>query len=109
MNRWERIYNSSTYQGMIAQKTRFIVASTIFFVIFYFALPVLVGYWPEVMSREVWGVINWAYLFAFSQFLMAWVLAYFYTIRAERFDETSAKILADTAETEENIEDGEGE
>ena len=35
MNRWERIYNSSTYQGMIAQKTRFIVASTIFFVIFY--------------------------------------------------------------------------
>ena len=48
-------------------------------------------------------------LFAFSQFQMAWVLAYFYTIRAERFDETSAKILADTAETEENIEDGEGE
>jgi uncharacterized membrane protein (DUF485 family) len=108
MNRWEHIYNSPTYQDMIAQKTRFIGVSTIFFVAFYFALPVLVGYWPEVMSREVWGVVNWAYLFAFSQFLMAWALAYFYMLRAKRFDETSASILAETADTEEKTADKEG-
>ena len=107
MNRWERIYNSPTYQGMIAQKTRFISASTTFFVTFYFALPVLVGYWPELMSHEVWGVVNWAYLFAFSQFLMAWVLAYFYMLRAKRFDKISASILAETADTEEKTADEE--
>ena len=80
---------------MIAQKTRFVVAATAFFVIFYFALPVLVGYWPELMERQVWGVVNWAYLFAFSQFLMAWALAYLYLRVAKRFDRMSEKILAE--------------
>ena len=80
---------------MIAQKTRFVVAATAFFVIFYFALPVLVGYWPELMERQVWGVVNWAYLFAFSQFLMAWALAYLYLRIARRFDQMSEKILTE--------------
>lgn len=82
---------------MIAEKTRFVVAATVFFIIYYFALPILVGYWPELMAREVWGVVNWAYLFAFSQFLMAWALAYLYMRIAGRFDRMSEKVLADTA------------
>lgn len=78
---------------MITQKTRFITIATTFFVVFYFALPVLVGYWPELMERKVWGAINWAYLFAFSQFLMAWALAYLYLRIAKRFDQMSERIL----------------
>ena len=101
MNQWDRIHNSPDYQRMIAQKTRFVVAATVFFIVFYFALPVLVGYWPELMSRQVWGVVNWAYLFAFSQFLMAWALAYLYMRVAGRFDRMSEKILAETAAADE--------
>ena len=97
MNQWDRIHNSPDYRRMIAQKSRFIVSATAFFVIYYFALPVLVGYWPELMERQVWGVVNWAYLFAFSQFLMAWALAYLYMRIARRFDRMSEKILADNA------------
>ena len=82
---------------MIAEKTRFVVAATILFIVYYFALPVLVGYWPELMAREVWGVVNWAYLFAFSQFLMAWALAFLYMRIAGRFDRMADKVLADTA------------
>ena len=52
---WDRIYNSPDYQRMIAEKTRFVVTATAFFVVYYFALPVLVGYWPELMGREVLG------------------------------------------------------
>ncbi len=78
------------------------------FLIYYFTLPVLVGYWPELMKREVWGVVNWAYLFAFSQFLMAWTLAYLYMRVARRFDQMSEKILAErTLETE--ADDGQGD
>ena len=95
INQWNLIYKSPDYRRMIAQKTRFVVAATAFFVIFYFALPVLVGYWPELMERQVWGVVNWAYLFAFSQFLMAWALAYLYLRIARRFDQMSEKILAE--------------
>lgn len=97
LDRWERIRNSPDYQAMIARKTRFVLAATLFFLVFYFALPVLVGYWPELMKRRVFGVVNIAYLFALSQFFMAWILAYLYMRIAGQFDRETAKVLADTA------------
>jgi len=100
-NQWDRIHDSLDYQRMVAEKTRFVIAATAFFVIYYFALPVLVGYWPQLMQREVWGVVNRAYLFAFSQFLMAWALAYLYMRIARRFDQMTEKTLADTLEAKE--------
>ena len=109
MNQWDRIHNSPDYQRMIAQKTRFVVAATVFFIVFYFALLVLVGYWPELMAREVWGVVNWAYLFAFSQFLMAWALAYLYMRIAGRFDRMSEKILSETTTADDSAETRGGE
>ena len=109
MNQWDRIHNSPDYQRMIAQKTRFVVAASVFFIVFYFALPVLVGYWPELMVREVWGVVNWAYLFAFSQFLMAWALAYLYMRIAGRFDRMSEKILAETSAVDDGGDNQGGE
>jgi uncharacterized membrane protein (DUF485 family) len=99
MNQWDRIHNSPDYRRMIAQKERFVLTATAFFLAYYFALPVLVGYWPDLMKREAWGVVNWAYLFAFSQFLMTWALAYLYMRVAKRFDHMSAKILAQEAIT----------
>lgn len=83
---------------MIAEKTRFVVAATVFFIAYYFALPVLVGYFPEAMAQPVWGVVNWAYLFAFSQFLMAWALAFLYMRIAGRFDRMAEQALEDTRE-----------
>ena len=101
-NHWERIRQSSDYRTMIARKTKFVVAATLFFLVYYFALPVLVGYWPELMKRRVFGVVNVAYLFAFSQFFMAWILAYLYMRVAGRFDVTTERILeaADVQEDE---------
>ena len=95
MDQWDRIHDSPDYRRMIAQKTRFVVAATALFVVYYFALPVLVGYWPDLMERQVWGAVNWAYLFAFSQFLMAWALAYLYLRVAKRFDRMTEQILAE--------------
>ena len=82
---------------MIARKTKFVLAATLFFLVYYFALPILVGYWPELMKRHVLGVVNVAYLFAFSQFFMAWILAYLYMRIAGRFDRMTEQILEDTA------------
>ena len=56
------------------------------FVAYYFALPILVGYWPEAMRRPVVGRINVAYLFALSQFVMAWALMAAYVRRARAYD-----------------------
>ena len=39
----------------MATKKIFIVPAFMFFVVYYFALPVLVGYAPQFMSTKVWA------------------------------------------------------
>jgi uncharacterized membrane protein (DUF485 family) len=83
---WTTIEAAPEFRELVASKRRFIVPATVFFIVYYFALPLLVGYWPGVMSREVIGRINLAYLFALSQFAMAWLVMALYVRRARDFD-----------------------
>jgi len=91
---WERIESEPDFRQLVAAKMGFILPATIFFIVYYFALPVLVGYFPEAMSTKVIGDINVAYLFALSEFVMAWVVAYLYVRRAKVFDGMAAAIIA---------------
>jgi uncharacterized membrane protein (DUF485 family) len=77
---------------MVRAKLRFVVPATAFFVVYYFALPVLVGYAPGLMSKRV-GVVNIAYLFALSQFFMAWIIAALYVRAAARFDKMEHQVI----------------
>ena len=90
---WERVAATDEFKSLIAAKRRFIAPAVIFFIVYYFALPALVGYAPGLMGRRVLGVINLAYLFALSQFFMAWIIAALYVRAAGRFDEMARKIL----------------
>jgi uncharacterized membrane protein (DUF485 family) len=65
--------------------------------IYYLALPVLVGYFPEVMKTRLWGEVNIAYVFAFSQFIMAWVMAWLYVRVAAKWDKMAADVIKDEA------------
>src|ERR687894_537057 len=91
---WEKIAASDGFKELIKAKRRFIIPATIFFVVYYFALPYLVGYHPELMQRKAWGEMNWAYLFALSQFFMAWALAAIYVVVAAGWDRKAAELLA---------------
>lgn len=89
---WRAIETDPDFQQLVAAKRRFIVPATIFFIVYYFALPILVGYFPELMETPVIGKINLAYLFALSQFFMAWTLMLLYIRKANGFDEAARKI-----------------
>jgi len=90
---WQAIADDPAFKELLIAKAKFVVPMTIFFVIYYFTLPVLVGWYPEMMSREVWGSVNWAYLFAFSQFIMAWIVAFLYVAAAAGWDKRVSEIL----------------
>jgi uncharacterized membrane protein (DUF485 family) len=92
---WDRVAESKQFKDLMATKKMFIVPAFVFFVVYYFALPVLVGYAPRFMSTKVIGNVNLAYLFALSQFFMAWIIAWLYVRAAGDFDKLSADILAD--------------
>lgn len=83
---WAAIERTPEFRALVQAKRAFVIPASLFFVIYYFALPVLVGYWPELMSTRVIGRINVAYLFALSQFVMAWALMAAYVRRARVFD-----------------------
>ncbi|MEO8044379.1 MAG: DUF485 domain-containing protein [Spartobacteria bacterium] len=91
---WEAIAASSRFKELIRAKKRFIIPAMIFFIVYYFALPVLVGYARPLMEKRVFGPVNIAYLFALSQFFMAWVIAALYVRAANRFDRQAKEIIA---------------
>lgn len=97
-DRYDRIAATPRFAELLAAKARFIVPATVFFLIYYFALPVLVGFQPELMKRRVLGPLNIAYLYALSQFFMTWILAGLYMRMAAKFDRMAAAILRDAGE-----------
>ena len=90
---WNAVACNKEFKELMAAKARFIVPATLVFVVYYFALPILVGYAPAFMSTPVWGPVNIAYLFALSQFFVAWFIAWMYVRAAGRFDRMARGVL----------------
>lgn len=90
---WDALEAKPEFRSLVSRKTRFIVGATIFFMAYYLALPVLVGWFPELMKKQVLGKVNIAYIFALSQFLMAWIIAFVYVRKAAAWDKEAAAVI----------------
>lgn len=91
---WDAIAADPDFRKLLKAKAAVIIPATIFFVVYYFTLPVLVGWFPKLMETEVIGKVNLAYAFALSQFFMAWILAFLYVAAAAGWDRQAAAVLA---------------
>ncbi|HYL93961.1 MAG TPA: DUF485 domain-containing protein [Alphaproteobacteria bacterium] len=90
---WDRIAETREFKDLMATKRMFIIPAFVFFLGYYFLLPILVGYAPRFMETRVIGVVNLAYLFALSQFFMAWTVAWLYVRAANNFDKLAEDII----------------
>ncbi|HYL27009.1 MAG TPA: DUF485 domain-containing protein [Candidatus Nitrosotalea sp.] len=90
--RWEALAAEPEFRALARSRRRFVVPATIFFILYYLALPITVGLFPDRMSRPVFGPLTLAYVFALSQFAMAWILLALYLWVARSFDVRAAKI-----------------
>lgn len=91
---WAAIEADPGFAALLRSKASFVVPATAFFMIYYFLLPIGVGWFPKLMETPVWGALNVAYLFALSQFLMAWILAFLYVGVAAGWDRDAARLIA---------------
>ncbi|BBL80333.1 hypothetical protein RxyAA322_21870 [Rubrobacter xylanophilus] len=96
---WVRVERTQAFKELMKQKKAFIVPAMIFFVIFYFGLPVLTGF-TTLLDVQVVGSISLAYLYAFAQFAMTWILMHLYLSRANRWDELVDRARRQAAEGE---------
>jgi len=95
---WDAIIRDPRFQSLHRRKTLFLWGLMAISVVYYFALPIGAAYYQDLFKIKVWGVINIALLFALSQFVLAWVVAFVYSRRAGReFDQLAAQIVADHA------------
>jgi uncharacterized membrane protein (DUF485 family) len=90
---WDRIAETREFKDLMATKKIFIIPAFVFFIVYYFLLPILVGYAPQFMATKVIGEVNLAYLFALSQFFMAWTVAWLYVKAANNFDRLAKDII----------------
>jgi uncharacterized membrane protein (DUF485 family) len=91
---WDALADDPDFVALVAARRRFIIPSTIFFVLFYLALPIGIVAVPAFMAQPLWGPLTVAYAFGLLQFVMAWVLLALYMQAARTFDERAEAIAA---------------
>lgn len=91
---WAAIEADPDFIDLLRAKAVFIAPATAFFIVYYFLLPIGVGWAPDLMKTKVFGSVNLAYLYALSQFFMAWILAFFYVGVAAGWDTRASKIIS---------------
>lgn len=91
---YTKIVQSQSFQKLLQAKRNFILPMSLFFLAFYFTLPVLTAY-STVLNEYAVGAISWAWVFAFAQFIMTWTLCMLYSSRAKKFDQMVEEIKAE--------------
>jgi uncharacterized membrane protein (DUF485 family) len=97
---WVAIDNDPRFQELHRKKSRFLWTLMIISVIYYFLLPVGAAYFADLFNVKVWGPVNVGILFALSEFVVAWAIAYYYArVASRRFDPMADELLRNAGET----------
>jgi uncharacterized membrane protein (DUF485 family) len=94
---WAAIDADPRFQELHRRKSRFLWMLMAFSVVYYFLLPLGAAYSPALFRTKVWGSVNFAIVFALSEFVVAWLIAYVYYRSASRTFDPMAEELARAA------------
>jgi uncharacterized membrane protein (DUF485 family) len=92
---WAAIDADPRFKDLHGKKSAFLWGLMVFAIIYYFLLPIGAAYFPDLYKIKVWGPINVGLLFALSQFIVAWGIAWYYARRASQFDSMADAIARD--------------
>lgn len=95
---YSKVAQSQSFQTLMKRKKQFLFPLTLFYLSFYFLLPVLTSY-TKVLNHPAIGPISWAWVFAFAQFVMTWTLCVIYSKKAAYFDTMNEQIRTETSGT----------
>jgi uncharacterized membrane protein (DUF485 family) len=91
---YRQVAQSEKFKELISSKKRFIIPMTVFFLLFYFTLPILTSY-TKVLNNSAIGPISWAWVYAFAQFVMTWALCIIYSKKSKEFDRKIEEIKSE--------------
>jgi uncharacterized membrane protein (DUF485 family) len=95
---WDAVIADPRFQALHKKKTLFLWGLMAFSVAYYFLLPIGAAFYQDLFKIRVWGPINVGLLFALSEFIVAWGVAIYYSMKANaEFDRMAAEIADDVA------------
>ncbi|MCC6504858.1 MAG: DUF485 domain-containing protein [Aquimonas sp.] len=95
---WAAVDADPRFRELHRRKTVFLWSLMAFSIAYYFLLPIGAAYATDLFKTKVWGPINVGLIFAWSEFLVAWGIAFIYARRANReFDALAAEINNDAS------------
>ena len=97
MNGYSEIAEATAFKELVSRKRAFLVPTVIFVLLFFIMLPIL-SIFTDVLDGKVIGAISWAYLYAFAQFFLAWIVTFLYWRKANRWDELARKAREEVSE-----------
>ncbi len=92
---WAAIDSDPRFQRLHTKKTAFLMGMMVFSLIYYFLLPIGAAYFTDVFKQKVFGPVNVGLLFALSEFVVAWGLAFYYSVKAQEFDSMAQELVRD--------------
>jgi len=91
---WLAIDADPRFRELHRRKTRFLWTLMAISVVCYFLLPIGAAYFPKSFGRKLWGPVNVGILFALSEFVIAWLIAFVYSRQASRkFDPMALELI----------------
>lgn len=92
---WDKVIADPRFQTLHRKKQLFLWGLMAFSTVYYFLLPIGAAYYQSLFNIKVWGVLNIGLLFALSQFVVAWLVAFYYERRASSQFDSLAREIAD--------------
>lgn len=90
---WAAIDADPRFQRLHSKKMAFLMGLMIFSIAYYFLLPVGAAYFTDLFKKQIFGPVNFGILFALSEFVVAWGIAFYYSVKAKEFDEMAKELI----------------
>ena len=97
---WVAVERTPSFQEYARKRKAFLIPATIFFMVFFFGLPILASFTTVLNARAI-GPLTWAYVYGFAQFAMTWIMMHLYVNRANKWDNLVVKARREAAEAAE--------
>lgn len=91
---WDAVIRDERFQSLRQRKHRVLWGLMAFSLVYFLLLPIGAAYYQSLFKVRVWGVVNIGLLFALSEFVVVWVIAYVYSRKASQDFDRMAESLA---------------
>jgi uncharacterized membrane protein (DUF485 family) len=92
---WAAIERSPSFIELVSSRRRFLIAGTCFYCAYFLAFLSLLAWAPDTMAKAVFGSVSLALVAGMSLIVLAFVMAFLHSRRADVWDRMAQRVVED--------------